>query len=304
MRLDQIFVNGNVFDGYRHRRNLAVGVRDGQIVVVADPEQVRELAVPATKVTDLAGGLLLPGFTDGHVHPTQAGMERTQCNLADATGRGKAVRMVKEYADEHPDVEWTIGGGWSLAHFRGGVPTAAELDSVVPDRPVFITNRDHHGSWVNSKAMELAGIDRHTPDPPHGRIERDAEGNPTGTLQEIAMALVVRVLPAKSHPEKVTALLDAQAFLHSLGITGWQDAILGDYANMSDASDAYLQLVLEGRLTARVVGALWWEHGRGLEQVPELVERRRRLRHGRFRATSVKIMQDGIPENFSAGMLE
>jgi predicted amidohydrolase YtcJ len=98
--------------------------------------------------------------------------------------------------------------------------------------------------------------------------------------------------------------MEAQAYLHSLGITGWQDAILGDYANLSDATPSYVELAREGRLTARVVGALWWQRDRGAEQIPELVERREALQHPRFTAGSVKIMQDGVAENFTAGMLE
>jgi len=169
---------------------------------------------------------------------------------------------------------------------------------------VFLPNRDHHGAWVNSRALELAGVDTGSPDPADGRIERDREGLPTGTLHEGAMALVGRLLPATTHADHVTALLEAQHYLHSLGITAWQDAILGSYANIGDVSEAYLETARDGRLTARVVGALWWDRDRGSEQLDELVERRERLRAGRFRATSVKIMQDGIAENCTAGMLD
>jgi hypothetical protein len=116
------------------------------------------------------------------------------------------------------------------------------------------------------------------------------------------MHLVDPVLPTATEDDQLAALLEAQTYLHSLGITGWQDAIIGTYANMTDASGAYVRAEAEQRLTARVVGALWWDRSRGAEQVPELVERRSRLAGERFRATSVKIMQDGIAENFTAGL--
>jgi predicted amidohydrolase YtcJ len=116
------------------------------------------------------------------------------------------------------------------------------------------------------------------------------------------MHLLEHLLPETTEADQLGALLDAQAYLHSLGITGWQDAIVGAYANMRDASAAYVRAVAERRLTARVVGALWWDRARGVEQVPELVARRDRLAGDRFSATRVKIMQDGVAENFTAGM--
>src|SRR5215213_7926138 len=207
------------------------------------------------------------------------------------------------YADAHPDRPWILGGGWAMSAFPGGTPTAADLDAVVPDRPVFLPNRDHHGAWVNSRALELAGITTLTPDPPHGRFERDADGRPTGTLHEGAMHAVSRHAPATDPEEYYAALLAGQAYLHSLGVTGWQDAIVGDYAGMDDPGPVYLRAARSGDLTADVVGALWWDRDRGAEQVEALVGMREEYSHGRFRATSVKIMQDGVAENGTAALL-
>jgi len=181
-------------------------------------------------------------------------------------------------------------------------PTAAELDAVVPDRPVFLPNRDHHGAWVNTRALELAGIDARTPDPVDGRVERDAEGHPTGTLHEGAMELVERHVPRTTDAEHDAALALAQEYLHSLGVTSWQDAILGVYAGNGDPADAYLRAARAGTLTARVRGALWWERDRGLEQIEDLVARRAELSVGRLDAGSVKVMQDGVVENYTAGL--
>ncbi|MFE0626559.1 amidohydrolase [Streptomyces sp. NPDC058864] len=283
-------------------RATSVAVRGGRIAAVGHDE-VRELIGPGTEVVDLAGKMLLPGFQDAHVHPLGAGIELGQCHLAEAREAGEYLRLVGAYADAHPGAEWITGGGWSLDAFPGGTPTAALLDGVVRDRPVFLPNRDHHGAWVNSRALELAGISRDTPDPADGRIERDAGGNPTGMLQEGALHLVGRLLPPVTAAERTAALLRAQGVLHSLGVTAWQDAIVGDYANMTDPVSAYHALIADGRLTARVVGALWWDRSRGAEQIPELLERRDAVSRGRFRAGSVKIMQDGIAENGTAALL-
>ncbi len=236
------------------------------------------------------------------MHPVQGGLERRSCDLSPYDNEGAYLRAVRAYAHRHPDKEWVTGGGWMLPAFPGGLPRAESLDRVVRHRPVFLPNRDHHGAWVNSRALELAGITAATPDPADGRIERDADGQPTGLLHEGAMELVGRLLPVPSLAEQVAALLEAQGYLHSLGITAWQDAILGSYANLTDATAAYLACVDAGTLTAKVVGALWWDRTRGAEQIPELVQRRALLSTDRFRATSVKIMQDGIAENFTAAM--
>jgi predicted amidohydrolase YtcJ len=251
---------------------------------------------------DLAGGLLAPGFVDAHVHPVQGGLERTRCDLSEGATRDDYLALVRAYADAHPDRPWILGGGWAMAAFPGGTPTAADLDRVVPDRPAFLPNRDHHGGWANSRALELAGIDAGTPDPPDGRIERDADGRPTGTLHEGAMALVSRLAPDVSAEDYLYGLLEGQRYLHSLGVTGWQDAIVGGYAGMQDPGVTYREAAASGELTSYVVGALWWERDEGLAQIPSLVERRAEYHHDRFRPTSIKIMQDGVAENFTAAM--
>jgi predicted amidohydrolase YtcJ len=294
-----VFRNGVVFDGLRYRGDGMVVVEDGRIVLVGEPDA----SPPAERVVDLAGGLVSPGFVDAHVHAVQGGVERRQCDLSGAEGREHYLRLVREYAAAHPEVPWIRGGGWSMAAFEGGTAPAADLDAVVPDRPVYLLNRDHHGAWVNTRALEMAGVDAATPDPPDGHLDRDADGNPTGTLHEGAMTVVGALLPAADPQETYAGLLEAQRHLHSLGVTGWQDAILGDYAGITDPAPAYLRAAETGDLTADVVGALWWDRDGGVEQVAELVERRARLTHGRLRATSVKIMYDGIAENFTAAML-
>ena len=279
-----------------------VAVAAGRIVALGDAE-VTGLVGPGTRVVDLAGGLLVPGFQDSHVHPVQGGRELLSCNLADDATEADYLRTVGGYAQRRTDLMWVTGGGWMLTAFAAGLPRREALDSVVADRPVMLLNRDHHGAWVNSEALRRAGITAATADPPDGRVERDPDGSPTGMLHEGAMDLVARLVPDPTEAEQVDALLTAQRYLHSVGVTAWQDAILGSYANITDASSAYARCADDGTLTARVVGALWWDRSRGAEQIDELVERRREWTRGRFRPTSVKIMQDGIAENFTAGML-
>ncbi len=293
-----VFLNGTVFDGHRYLGNAgAVVVADGRIASVGDS------GVPAdADVVDLAGGLLAPGFVDAHVHAVQGGLERTRCDLSEGSTREDYLATIKSYAEAHPELPWILGGGWSMPVFPGGTPTASDLDTVVPDRPVFLPNADHHGAWVNSRALEIAGLTRETPDPPHGRVERDPDGHPTGTLHEGAMHAVVRHAPGTTPEDYYRGLLTGQAYLHSLGVTGWQDAIVGEYAGMDDPGPTYLLAAQRGELTAHVVGALWWDRELGEEQIPSLVERRAEYTQGRFRATSIKVMQDGVPENGTAAL--
>ncbi|MGW6394892.1 amidohydrolase [Streptomyces sp. NPDC055103] len=301
-KADLVFTRGPVFtvDPARTRATSLAVV--GDRIAAVGHDEVRELIGPDTEVVDLTGKLLLPGFQDAHVHAVFAGAELAQCDLSGTVDVDEYLRLVREYADANPDREWISGGGWSMESFEGGLPTRQLLDSVVPDRPVLLSNRDHHGAWANTRALELAGLTADTPDPADGRIEREADGTPSGMLQEGAAGLVGHLEPPMSDADRLAGLYRAQSLLHSLGVTGWQDAMLGEFHGQPDPSDAYLTAALDGTLTARVTGALWWDRERGAEQIPELVARRAKLNASRFRATSVKIMQDGVAENFTAAM--
>jgi predicted amidohydrolase YtcJ len=277
----------------------AMAIRNGRIAAVGPDAAAAALVGPRTRVIDLRGRTVTPGFGDSHVHPTHGGLARIRCELHEERGRDRYLEIIAAYAASHPDTEWILGGGWSLADFPGGVPRREDLDRVVPDRPVYLPNRDGHDVWVNTRALELAGITKDTPDPAHGRIARDPDGTPLGTLHEGASDLVERLIPPTTPADLRAALLESQRYLHSLGITNWQDAWL----TPAD-QEAYLALAGSGELTARVVGAHWWERERGIEQVDELVERRASGRLGRFNATSVKLMLDGIVENHTASLLE
>ena len=302
---DLIFVNASRFSGRAQPPERGgIAVHDGRIVAVGSSDELLELRDGHTSVIDCDGGLLTPGFHDAHVHPVYAGTQMMQCDLHETDSEKTAVAAVGEYATNNPDADWIVGGGWSMDAFPGGTPTREMLDVVVGNRPVFLTNRDGHGAWVSSEALRRAGITKESPDPADGRIERDETGEPSGTLHEGAMQLVRDLLPEPGPDDVDQALEIAQHYLFSLGITGWQDAIVGQMNGRGDNYSAYLRADADGRLKARVVGALWWDRGRGAEQIPELIARRDAGRGNRFQATSVKIMQDGVAENFTAAMIE
>ena len=301
---DLILVNGDVYtmDAARSWAR-SVAVRDGTIVAVGTDDEVADLRGDRTEVVDLAGRMLLPGFQDAHVHPVGGGLDMLQCDLNDHGSKDGYLSTISGYAEAHPDEPWILGGGWAQDVFPRGCPVKEDLDAIVPDRPVFLPNRDGHGAWVNSKALEIAGVTADTPDPKDGRIERNADGSPQGTLHEGAQYLVSKHIPDVSNDFVYQALLKGQAYLHSFGITGWQDAIVTPTSHYRNY-EAYLQAAERETLTGRVVGALWWDRARGLEQIDELQALREGGQRGRFAATSVKIMQDGICENFTAATLD
>jgi len=281
------------------RTAAAVAIENGRIAAVGDAREVDALRGPATRVVDLDGAMVLPGFQDAHCHLGDSGHATTLCSLEGSRDAGEHLRRIAAYRDAHPERDWIVGSGWSMSDFPGGIPTAAALDGVVSDRPAVLTNRDIHGVWANSRALEAAGITAATPDPPGGRIERDEHGAPIGTLQEQAMALVLDRAPAPTHADRLAGIRAGVEYYHRLGITACQDARV-DAALQA----AYEELARSGDLGLRVRGALEWEVHRGEEQLAELVERRRSGTVGRLACGNVKLFHDGVVENRTAAMLD
>ncbi len=148
----------------------SVAVGGGRILAVGPDRDIRALVGPATRVVELRGRTLLAGFQDAHVHPIHGGIGRLRCDLRAGRTPAQYLEIIATYAAANPDVPWILGGGWSMPDFPGGVPDRVELDRVVPDRPVVLTNRDGHSAWVNGRALEIAGVTADTTDPAHGRI--------------------------------------------------------------------------------------------------------------------------------------
>jgi predicted amidohydrolase YtcJ len=295
---DLLIVGAPVWTGDPARpRADAVAVRAGRVAAAGPEREVAAFRGPATRILRLDGGLVVPGFQDAHVHTAAGGLELARCDLHEVEPAAYAATVAR-YAAERPGDAWILGGGWVMDAFGTAGPHAAALDAVVADRPVLLESTDGHSAWVNHRAMELAGITRATPDPPRGRIERDAAGEPTGALHEAAMGLVADLAPEPGPAEWEAAIERGQAHLHRLGITAWQDAAVDP-----EMLAAYRALAGSGRLTGRAVAALRWQPGEGLAQLDGLTERRDHGNVGRLRAGAVKIFADGVFENRTAAML-
>jgi predicted amidohydrolase YtcJ len=277
----------------------AVAVKDGRIAAVGPAAELAHLAGSTTRVVDLEGRTVLPGFQDAHLHPLDGGLLAIVCNLHETESAAECLTVIGRYAAGHPERAWISGDGWSMDFFPGGNPDKERLDAVVADRPVYLENRDGHTAWVNSRALELAGISAGSPDPADGRVERGAEGEPTGALHEGAMGLVGDLVPEPTQEEWEQALLNAQAQLHALGITAWQDASV-----KPETLAAYRSVAGRGALTMRVEGNLLWVRARGEDQIDDLVAMREQATVGRLRIRGTKIFQDGVLENFTGALLE
>lgn len=299
MPADLLFVNGPIFTaGPARSFARALAVTGDVITAVGDEATVSESAGPATRVIDLAGRLLTPGFQDAHCHPGGSGLDLLRCSFAGCDNADDAIAYIAGYAARHPDRDWVLGAGWQQIWFPRGCPPKEALDAVLPDRPVLVYNADGHGAWVNSLALAMAGIDASTPDPPDGRIERGDDGLPQGTLHEGAARLVERLAPADNVNDIRAGILAGQEYLLSKGITAWQDAHVDALTH-----GAYRSLAGSGELVGTAVGALWWDRHRGMEQIEEL-EQMRSERLGRYLPTTVKLMLDGVVENHTASMTE
>ena len=300
---DAIYRNGKIYtvDAGRSWAE-AVAIREGHIVYVGSDQGIDEYIGDNTAVRSLDGRLMLPAFQDAHIHPIYSGLDALACDLTDLGDLAAYRTRIAEYAATNSDLEWIHGGGWSMAVFGpGGSPSRTILDELVPDRPVYLKSADGHSAWVNSVALDMAGIDEDTPNPSGGIIDRDSvTGELIGSLQEKgAMDLVENLVPKPALDDRIAALKYARDMLHGYGITSVQEA----YAFEPDL-ETYAHLDRAGELKLRVVAALWWEREKTEEQIPYLEELRERFTSGHVRATSVKIMQDGVMENYTAAMLE
>ncbi|WP_229262209.1 amidohydrolase [Duganella guangzhouensis] len=219
----------------------------GRIVAVGSEAQTAA-ALPRAEHIDVQGKTVLPGLIDAHGHVFELGEIASGVELYSPTSLNAAVRAVADFARSHPKKAWIVGFGWNQEIWKlGRFPTAAELDVAVSERPVLLHRVDGHAIWVNTKALEMAGIDRNTRDPSGGKIERDAAGKPTGVLVDAAMELVNKVVPLPT-PAEARATLDvALASLSRVGLTSVHDAGI-----KAVQDDIYRDYADHGKLTTRV----------------------------------------------------
>jgi len=278
----------------------AVAVRAEKIVFVGPDRQARRYIGPETKIIEAERRLLLPGFQDSHVHFISGSLNLNRIDLAGTRTVAEIQERIRRFAAEHPELPWIEGRGWMYSAFPGDMPHKKFLDEVVHDRPAIMRCADGHTSWVNSKALALAGINKKTPDPPDGKIVRDEKGEPTGALLEGASSLVSRLIPEPAREEKLAALRLGMQEAARWGVT-CAHGLGGEFEDL----ELFDQLRAEGAQTLRLIITMWVDEPGPQKKDFEIYEAARAKYNDRWLAVrGVKLMLDGVIDSGTAAMLD
>jgi len=306
---DTVLVHAQIYTvNSAHPWAEALAIRDGKILAVGSSKQISRLRGPSTNVIDAKGRLVLPGLTDCHVHFMEGSLLLQEIFLHGAQTIQEIQQRVKAYAVAHPNEPWLLGRGWNYPVFApSGMPDKKYLDEIVPDRPVYLDGFDGHTYWANSKALELAHINKDTPDPPGGTFVRDPKtGEPTGAIKEDPADAIVRsAIPEPSRAEKLKTLQAGIELANQLGITRVHglseiDALRDDLHNI----DLIQELQREGKLTLRFYIAHRLNPPEvGKQELEQIVQERDRYDDDWIAAGAVKFFMDGVIETHTAAML-
>jgi len=299
---DTIIVHGKVYTVNAQKPWAeALAIRGDKIVAVGSNREIERFRGRGTRVIDARGHLVLPGFTDCHIHFLSGSLALGQVNLEGARTVAEIQQRVKDYAASHPGRGWILGRGWTYLVFgQAALPHKKFLDEILAGRPALLEGFDGHTYWANSRALAKAGITRDTPDPPNGQIVRDSEtGEPTGALKEAASELIERVVPKPTRAEKLAALQQGIAEANRNGLVRVHSAG-GDFEEF----ELYDELRGSGALTVRMYIAYFLNPpALKPETIETIEEARRRFNDEWLSAGAVKTMLDGVVESHTAAML-
>jgi len=299
-KADLVMINGDIKtpSGWA----MAVAIRGGMIVAVGSSETVLMLKGENTKVIDLGGDTVLPGLNDLHVHPLYAGIRARECSIPQGSTLTQTQKIVKACVAKAGPGKWITGGQWDTPAL-GQAPDRQMLDSVAPDNPILLEDTSGHSAWVNSKALKIAGMNKDTPDGEGGIIERDANGNPTGVLRELAIEKVRKFIPPYSDEEVRSALAWSLHKMLSYGITSFTEASVGFTAGSEKELRAWTALADNGTLKQRVRLCLTWAQDN--TEAEDVIRARNLWARERLHPDCVKIFLDGVPtDSHTAAMLE
>jgi predicted amidohydrolase YtcJ len=303
---DLVLLNGTVYTvnekvDWDKQPQQAIAVAGKKITYVGNDSGAKDYMGPETRIVDLEGKMVLPGFIEAHVHPSTTAFLLAGVNLFNVMTSDDCLKSIKNYTLENPNASVIRGFGWNYAAFGPKGPTKELLDSVVPDKPAMLFAMDGHSAWVNSKALEIAGVDNQTPNPQGGIIEHDSNGNPSGTLRELsAQTLVLYKLTPPSKEEIMQGMIGILDMMKGSGITTAHDSGVFNELVMK----AYSNLEKEGKLDVRIKGEQVLDPGRGVEQIPDLVAERNNYSSGLVQMKTAKLFIDGVIEGHTALLLE
>ncbi len=278
----------------------AVAIRGNQIISTGTSDDLSSLQGPATRVVDLQGKLVIPGFNDAHIHFLGGSTGLLEVDLFDATTGDEIVRRVAEFAKAHTEKTWIKGRGWQYNWFPSGLPTPADFPGMLTDRPVYLVGYDGHSAWANSKALELAKVTAASTPPGPGKVVLDKNGKPTGALLEDAQRLVSPLVPKPTREEELGALREGLKLAASLGLTSLQNAS-GSLRELG----LYEELARNNELTVRYAAALSVdEHTAKSDMDSFAIKRSAYATHPLLRVDAIKFMLDGVIESHTAAMIE
>jgi len=302
-KADLVLTNGVVYTVDEDRTSAeAVAIRGDTIVFVGSSTDAADWIGDGTKVIDLAGRLVLPGLIDSHAHATSGVSDLYEVPLYGIGSVEEYQQTIADFIAARPGLVALQGGGWINSVFGEHGPTVAMLDAVCADIPAALYSEDYHSVWVNSKTLELAGVTAATADPEGGVIERDADGNPSGTLRESAVDLITDVIPAYTTEKLVEGLTYFQDFAHSLGLTTVYIPSLpsGDAAGLQALHD----FDASGAMAIRFPTAMNVEPTDDVSIVDKIVAARTAEKGGLYEIVAAKIFMDGVLEGMTAYLEE
>lgn len=298
---DILLLNGKIWTGETPDKfEEALAIKGNRIAAVGKTSELQKMADANTKIIDLKGQLVTAGFNDAHTHFLSGSMGLANVDLNNATSEEEAIHAIAEYAKQHPEKKWIIGRGWQYGIFKNAMPNKELLDKTIPDRPVFMSAYDGHSGWVNSKALELAGINGKTDYSGFGAIIKNENGEPTGALTEGAQQLVRKWIPAPSNEEQLAALKIGMQYAASLGITSIQNAsgTIPEFA-------LYESLLQSNALTLRSSTAFSVGKNTTEAEIKSFAVLKEKYKgHPMLRASSIKFMVDGVIESHTAAMID
>lgn len=297
---DVVLLNGRIFTGDSLQSFAeAMAIRKNKIIAVGTQSHIQSMVGSQTKQYELRGKLVIPGFNDAHIHFLSGSLGLTTVDLNRSTTAEEAVNTVIEYAKNNTTAKWITGLGWQYTIFPNGMPTKEMLDTAISDRPVYIRAYDGHSAWVNSKALQLAGITSETTYSGFGSIIKDAKGRPTGALTEGAMQLVAKLIPPVTKEEKIAAIKAGQQYAASLGITSMQNA-----SGTIDELELYNELWKKGQLHLRYAAAFSaGKHTQATDIAKFTALKKKFQGNAMLRADAIKFMLDGVIESHTAVMI-
>ena len=301
-KADMVFLSGAVYTvDESNPWAEAVAIQDGKITYVGNDAGAEDFIGEDTEIIELVGKMLLPSFHDTHAHPIDMSLTLMGCDLFEGTSKEEYLEQIEQCAEEQKDRRSLIGVGYWIGAFpEDDRPNRYDLDKIVPDQPVWLMDLDGHSFWINSRTLELSNIDKDTPDPEGGIIERDENGEPTGLLIGDAWLLIPEELWMLEDDENIEGAKQVFGMLNSAGVTSLVEAASFDENNYDNL---YIDLFEAEVINLRVDVAMWVNPNEDdEEQVADLIRRSTRSTNPRLDFSQVKILADGYMGN-NAGLL-